>query len=118
MSPCLNYQIDHVKNLLPVTLYQRPPLTKVVRKAIRAAGARILFLVADVAAIHADNSVFINTENIEFDERVGVISNNGTPEEWVSGFATLVSLSYPENWTQEKWDKVLISTEKFLDEYT
>lgn len=73
--------------------------------------------VAEVAAPKVQSTHFLDTDNIEFEERAGIIAANGTPEEWVSGFATLVSLPYPENWTQDKWDRVLINTERFLDQW-
>jgi len=73
--------------------------------------------IARIAAPHGDNSLFIKTDNIKFQEREAIVANNGAPEEWVTGYATLVSLPYPENWTQQKWDQVLINTEKFLDEW-
>ena len=65
---------------------------------------------------YSDNPA-IETKSDEFEEREAIIAANGTPEEWVSGYATLVSLPYPENWTQERWDLVLINAEKFLDEW-
>jgi len=69
-----------------------------------------------VTVIHPDNAGF-DVANIDFQEREAIIAANGTPEEWVSGYATLVSLPYPENWKQEQWDKVLINTERFLDQW-
>ena len=50
---------------------------------------------AGLAAPKCDISFSVNTADIEFEEREAIIANNGTPEEWVSGHATLVSLPYP-----------------------
>jgi len=96
------------------------PATTANTATIRLNQAGIHPIVADVAVVagpQGDNSLFVKTDNIEFEERAGIIANNGAPEQWVSGYATLVSLPCPENWTQEKWDKVLISAEKFLAEW-
>ncbi len=71
--------------------------------------------IAGIAAPHGDNSLFVKTDNIEFQERAGIIAGNpDIPEQWVEGMAVLVSMPLPAMWNQQHWDRILINAESFM----